>query len=113
MPTEPCTERRRTTRIPHEVRVIISGQDANGFSFAEETQTVSVSKYGASVRTAYTLALGQEISLRTKDKNRVGQFEVVWMGKPGTPREGLVGLEWLQPRRFWGVEFPPEDWESN
>jgi len=106
-------ERRRRGRIPHKTRVILSGVDADGFSFAEETETVTVSKEGSSVRTCYNLALGQEISLRTTDKNRVGQFQVVWRGQAGTPSDGKVGLEWLEPRRFWGMDFLPEDWGSD
>jgi PilZ domain-containing protein len=105
-------KQRRTTRLPLKVRVVLSGKDTHGFVFGEETETVMVSKHGAAVRTSYTLPDGSEVSLRIKDKNRVGQFEVTWIGKAGTPSEGLVGLEWLAARRFWGIELPPEDWDS-
>ena len=111
MPTDQQSERRRTSRIPHKTRIVLSGLDADGFNFAEETETVTIGKQGSSVRTSYKLAMGQEVSVRTKEKNRVGQFQVVWLGKAGTPDEGRVGLEWVEPHRFWGVEFPPEDWE--
>ena len=110
MSTEQTPDRRRTSRIPHRARIILSAVDADGFSFAEETETVMVGKHGMSARTSYNLALGQEVSVRTKDKNRVGQFKVVFLGTAGTANEGLVGLEWLEARRFWGIEFPPEDW---
>ena len=113
MPTESGSERRRSSRLPFKARVILSGKDAEGFSFAEETETASVSKHGALLRTSYSLKLGQELSVRTKEKDRVGQFQVVWMGKANTPEEGLIGLEWLDARRFWGVEFQPEDWEGH
>jgi hypothetical protein len=112
MPTDETSERRRRGRVPHKARIILSGLDANGFNFAEETETVTVSKNGLSVRTSYKLNLGQEISVRTKDKNRVAQFEVVWIGQPNSPNEGRVGLEWVELHRFWGVEFPPDDWET-
>jgi hypothetical protein len=107
---EDTPNRRRNGRVPHRARIILSGVDADGFNFAEETETVTVSKNGLSVRTSYQLALGQELSVRTKDKNRVAQFQVVWMGQPNTPRDGSVGLEWVELRRFWNVEFAPEDW---
>jgi hypothetical protein len=113
MPTEETPNRRRTGRIPHTARIILGGLDADGFNFAEETETVTVSKHGLSVRTSYHLNLGQELSVRTKDKNRVAQFEVVWVGQPNTASEGRVGLEWVEPHRFWGIEFPPEDWEND
>ncbi len=111
MPPDASTERRRATRIPHRTRIILSGTDVDGFNFAEETETVCVSKNGLSVRTSYTVPLGQEISVRTKDKNRVAQFQVVWVGKPETPGDGRLGMEWVEPSRFWGLQFPAEDWE--
>jgi hypothetical protein len=107
------SERRRTGRVPHRTRIILSGMDADGFNFAEETETLTVSKHGLSARTSYALALGQEISIRTKDKNRVAQFEVVWVGQPNTSSDGRVGMEWVEPHRFWGVEFPSDNWESD
>jgi PilZ domain-containing protein len=113
MPAKTSPERRRRSRFPHKVRVILSGTSADGFNFAEETDTVSVSKHGASVRTSYQLRLGQDVSLRIKENNRVAQFLVVWLGEPSTPSEGKAGLEWVDPRRFWGIEFPPEDWEKD
>jgi len=113
MPTERGPERRRAGRIPHKARVILSGADADGFNFAEETDTIEVSKHGLCTRTSYRLKLGDELSVRTKDKNRVAQFEVVWIGAEGTPNEGLIGVEWVELSRFWGVEFPPEDWEPD
>ncbi len=112
MPTDPVSERRRMGRVPHAARIVLSGVDADGFNFAEETETVSVSKNGLAVRTSYSLALGQELSIRTKDKNRVAQFQVVWVGKPNSPCEGRVGMEWVEPRRFWGIQFPADDWEK-
>ena len=112
MPTDYAPERRRTSRVRHRTRIALSGKDADGFSFAAETETITISKHGAALRTAYHLALGQEVSVRTKARDRVGQFQVVWIGEAGTPDEGRIGVEWLDARRFWGVEFPPEDWRS-
>jgi hypothetical protein len=112
MPTEETSKRRRSSRISHQARIVLSGVDADGFNFAEETETLTISKHGLSVRTSYHLNLGQELSVRTRDKNRVAQFEVAWVGQAGTPNEGRIGLEWVELHRFWGIEFPPEDWEN-
>ncbi len=113
MPTESPSEHRRTTRILLRIPITLSGANADGSNFSEDTETVSVSKHGTAVRTRQRLTLGHEASVRTKNKNRAGQFEVVWIGKPGTESEGLVGLEWLEARRFWGLEFPPDDWSGD
>ena len=112
MATQQYAERRRWTRGPHKLRIILSGVDADGFNFAEETETTVVSKEGAAVRTAYNLKLGQEVSVCTKENSRVGQFQVVWLGAKGTAGEGKVGIEWVEPRCFWGIDFAPEDWAS-
>lgn len=113
MATDPKPERRRKSRVAHKSRLILSGVDAEGYNFAEDTETVTVSKNGAAVRTSYLLALGQELSVRMKESNRVGHFQVVWLGQEGTPSEGRIGLEWVAIKRFWGIEFPPEDWEGD
>ena len=112
MPTDQQPERRRKSRVPYKTRVVISGLDAEGFNFAEETETVMVSTNGAAVRTSYVLAIGQEISVRIAETKHSGQFQVVWLGKTGSLSEGKVGLEWLESKRFWDVEIPPEDWED-
>ena len=113
MPAESTPERRRLGRVPHHARIILSGTDADGFNFAEETETLSVSKQGLSARTSYNLAIGQELSIRTKDRNRVAKFQIVWAGNPETPSHGRVGLEWVEPSRFWGIQFPSDDWEKD
>ena len=113
MPAQPEPERRRRARIPHHTRIVLSGVDSDGFNFAEETETVTVSKFGLSVRTSYNLPIGQELSVRTREKNRVAQFQVVWAGKPGTPGDGRIGLEWVEPQQFWGIQFPADDWEKD
>ncbi len=109
MSPEQLIERRRATRIPYRVRVIRSGQDMDGSSFSEKTETITVGKQGASLRTKHQLTLEQEVALTLKVRKHVGQFEVVWGGIPGTPEEGLVGWAWLRVRGFWGVGFPLRD----
>ena len=54
--------------------------------------------------------MGQTLTVHTLDRGHTGQFQVVWIGQPGTPEAGQIGIEWLDARRFWGIEFPPEDW---
>ena len=112
MPAPSDAERRRQSRVPHRARIVLSGVDSEGFNFAEETETVTISKSGISARTTYNLSVGQEVSVRTKDKGQVAQFQIVWAGRPGTPSDGRVGMEWVEPYRFWGIQFPADDWEK-
>ena len=81
-----------------------------GIEFSEETETICISKFGASLKTTHEFAMGQTLTVYTLDHGHTGQFQVVWMGQPGTPEAGQIGIEWLDARRFWGIEFPPEDW---
>jgi hypothetical protein len=92
--------------------VKISGVDPAGNAFSEETDTISISKFGACLRTAHTYTLGQILTIHTLNLGHTGQFQVVWMGQPGTRDAGQIGIEWVDARRFWGIEFPPEDWSG-
>ena len=110
MPGEPALQQRRSSRLQFGCRVKVTGLDPDGNEFGEETETVSISKFGASLRTTRPYALGQIITVRTKDRGTVGQFQVVWVGQQDSLQAGSIGIELLDARRFWGIEFPPEDW---
>ncbi len=110
MATESYPQQRRSSRLQFRCRVKINGVDAEGNKFSEETETICISKFGASLRTTHPYALDQTLTVYTLDQGHTGQFQVVWMGQPGTREEGQIGVEWVDARRFWGIEFPPEDW---
>jgi hypothetical protein len=54
--------------------------------------------------------MGQVLSIYTVDRGHTGLFQVVWIGRDGTREAGRIGVEWANTHRFWGIEFPPEDW---
>ena len=107
-PTYPY--QRRSSRLQFRCRVKVSAIDSEGNIFSEETETISISKFGASLKTAGHFTMGQILSVNTLDRGRTGHFQVVWMGQTGTREAGQVGIEWVDARTFWGIEFPPEDW---
>jgi hypothetical protein len=90
--------------------VKISGVDAEENRFSEETETVCISKFGAALKTARPYGMGQIITVQPVDLGHTGQFQVVWIGQPGTREADQIGIEWVDARSFWGIEFPPEDW---
>jgi hypothetical protein len=110
MATQSHPQQRRSSRLQFRCRVKISGVDPQGNNFSEEAETICISKFGASLRTTHQYAMGQALSVDALDQGHTGQFQVVWMGQPGTREEGQIGIEWIEARRFWGIEFPPEDW---
>ena len=107
---QPNANRRRSSRLQFRCRVRIRAINPQGNIFSEETETICISKFGAALKTAYPFTMGQILSVHTLKHDHVGQFQVVWLGKPGTREAGQIGIEWLDARRFWGIEFPPEDW---
>ena len=108
----PFAQKRRSSRLEFPCRVKITGVDRNGTPFSEETETVCISRYGASLKTNRNYALGQTITVQTLEHGHSGQFRVVWMSPRGARPINEIGIEWIDAHRFWGIEFPPEDWSQ-
>jgi len=106
-------QQRRSTRLQFRCPVEVRAADSERETPGEETETVSISKFGAALRASRPYTLGQVVSVRTKKHGHVGLFEVVWVGRPGTSEAGQIGIELLDARRFWGIEFPPDDWSDS
>jgi hypothetical protein len=95
------SERRSFLAVP----VRVSGTDAHGRSFRHVVCTLDLSARGARITSLQTLAMnvGQELLLEHQ-RDRV-RFEVVWIGEPGTSRQGQIGLRTLEPgKKFAAVE---------
>src|SRR5579862_3788263 len=90
--TQPYPVQRRSSRLLFRCRVKLRAIDAAGNIFTEDTETTSVSKHGASLKTVNQFKIGQILSIRTLDRDQVGQFQVVWVGDAGTPGEGQIGV---------------------
>jgi hypothetical protein len=110
MATQPDLQKRRSSRLQFRCRVKIIGIDREGITFSEETVTTTISKFGACLETKRPYSLGQTLTVQTLDRGHTGQFQIVWLGQAGTREAGQIGIEWFDARRFWGIEFPPEDW---
>ena len=102
--------KRRHKRIPAALPVRLWGMDANGRPFIEVSTTENVSRSGALLSSIPTkLAEGDIIGLRCNERKY--QFRVVWTGKKGTPDEGRLGLQSLEPGKWiWdGLRLPVDD----
>ncbi len=97
---------RRSARLFLSVPVNISGKFLDGKTFQEDTQIVTVSKYGAKVKTQLALKVGMQVKVQPKQRKESAVFRVVWVGREGTPRAGEVGLEYVQVSNLLGVNFP-------
>ncbi|MCI0402500.1 MAG: hypothetical protein L0212_03130, partial [Acidobacteria bacterium] len=96
----------REPRIPMQLRVELHGLGPSG-PFQENAYTVNVSRSGARlVGSRYSQHPGDTVELRRgKDKAR---FQVIWVGEPGTPVHGQVGVRSLEPaKNIWSAPLPP------
>ena len=85
----------------------VSGQKSDGSHVSGAAETILVNRHGARIRSSVPLEPRMEVRLAmlAPYKWRVGQ--VVWADS----HEREYGIELHRPENFWGIYFPPEDWE--
>ena len=98
---------RRSTRVNVGVPVRVSGTLPGNKSFSEDTSVLTISKYGAKIKTQLPLSVGMQVKIQALRSRKVAFFRVVWIGRQGTPRAGEVGLEYVgELGSVFGVSFP-------
>jgi hypothetical protein len=108
MPQVSGTERgRRSSRVLVSLPLAVSGQKSDGSHVSGSAETILVNRHGARIRSTVPLEPRMEVrvAMLAPYKWRVGQ--VVWADS----REREYGIELHRPENFWGIYFPPEDWE--
>jgi hypothetical protein len=99
---------RRSSRIPKEVAILLTGSDMDGKGFSEMTKTVLLSRHGAGIISTYKLSAEQEIIIRYLDTNKEALVRVV--GRIGSEGEIYTyGVAFVDPSNidFWGIDFAP------
>jgi hypothetical protein len=99
---------RRSSRIPKELSILLTGSDMEGRGFSEMTKTVLLSRHGAGIVSTYKLYAEQEIIIRYLDTNREAVVRVV--GQIGSEGEAYTyGVAFVDPSNidFWGIDFAP------
>jgi hypothetical protein len=99
---------RRSTRIPKEIAILLTGSDLDGKGFSEMTKTVLLSRHGAGIISTYKLSAEQEIIVRYLDTNKEAVVRVV--GRIGSEGEIYTyGVAFVDPTmiNFWGIDFAP------
>jgi len=100
---------RRSARVNIGCPVRISGTLWNNVPFAEDTQIITVSKFGAKLKTNNRLRVGMQLKVRPLRGTASGVFKVVWVGLEGTPRAGEVGVEYSREiASVLGITFPEQ-----
>jgi len=106
----PWATKRRSSRVTLDIPVEVYGQDPDGRIFHEKTRTMVVSAHGALFPMATAVAPEQMIVLVCTATRQEMYCRVTFY--QDTAKGGAqVGVEFVTPSpRFWGVVFPPEDW---
>lgn len=98
---------RRSTRINLGCAIRLSGTLPNRGPFDVDAQIVTLSKFGAKVKTGIPLKVGMQVRIQPVRGEKSGVFKVVWVGREGTPRAGEVGVEYPQEvANILGINFP-------
>jgi hypothetical protein len=102
--------RRRSQRVLMQVAVRIRGEDTQGASVEEETETLAINAHGALVLLKARFTSGSKVLLQHKRTQEEQECHVAFLG-PVRSGKAEIGLEFSSPRpAFWRVAFPPEDW---
>jgi len=102
--------RRRSQRVLMQIAVQVSGNDAHGRYFREETDTLAINAHGALVLLHARITSGSVLKLQHNRTKEEQECHVVFLG-PVRGEKAEIGLEFAAPRpQFWRVTFPPEDW---
>lgn len=99
---------RRSSRIPKELVILVTGSDMEGKGFSEMTKTVLLSRHGAGIKSTFKLYPEQEIIIRYLDTNKEAIGRVV--GQIGNEGEThTYGVAFVDPNivDFWGIDFAP------
>jgi hypothetical protein len=100
---------RKRIRLKMVLGVRVIGHAASGNAFDELTHTLDIAREGVRLggMGGYGLQKGDIIEIRRR--TRRAQFRVKWVGEPGTPRTGHIGMEAIEiSPDFWGLEIPPD-----
>ncbi len=102
-------ELRRTDRVVIELPIVVSGTDAMGEAFLEQSVTLVLGRHGAKIALSRKLVPDQEINIRCLGTARESDARVV--GQIGEGPDGYYyGIELLDSEvELWDIEFPPAD----
>jgi hypothetical protein len=108
----PFSPGRRSSRVKIDMPVEVIGQTTAGNAFSEETRTTAVNAHGALLLLTTPNEINPSVALVNKKMNTKVQCRVVYRKKLEGGKTEL-GIEFVDPQpRFWGIAFPPEDWNS-
>ncbi len=104
---------RRSTRVNFVTPVILTGRDASGQLFREQTQTVIVNLHGCRLRTIHKVMVGMLFMLEFPEAGTAGEAVCVHVwDSPSGEAACEIALQLVKPQNLWGIKDPPADWEE-
>jgi hypothetical protein len=104
--------KRREPRKEIRVPVRIFGTDSSGQIFSEKVFTVDVSQQGVQLGGVQAQPNVDEVVGVTYGQTKA-HFRVKWVGPPGTPKAGFIGLLNLSPEKsLWDFPLPPPSFDA-
>lgn len=103
---------RRSLRLWMSIPVSVSGKNADGKNFREDTEPVVVNRHGGLLFLYQPVKVGTNVTLTNRVTNEEQACRVASLRRASD--KGMhVGIEFLlSSPSFWGVEFPPDNWPA-
>jgi hypothetical protein len=94
---------RRSPRKVASIAVRLSSEKLGG-AWEENTETVLLSRYGASVRCNHPAKPGETIHVMRADTGQIAEARIAWQRPLG--RDDIrIGVEFLGCENFWGIDW--------
>lgn len=104
---------RRSLRLWMSIPVRASSKNADGKNFSEDTETIVINAHGGLLFLHQPVKIRVDMLLTNLATKEEQACRVVTL-RDSSDKGMRVGIEFLLPNpRFWGVEFPPDDWPAD
>ena len=104
---------RRSTRVLVHIPLIVSGVNSHGQTVTAAGETEIVNKHGAKIRVLEWLEKGMRLQVTLPTRKMSRSATVVWVDeRDRTEAELEFGVELESAENFWGIYFPPDDWQE-
>lgn len=106
-------KQRRSTRVLVNIPLIVSGVNSRGQTVTAAGETEVVNKHGAKIRVLEWLEKGMRLQVTLPTRKLTRSATVVWVDEHDrTEAELEFGVELESAENFWGIYFPPDDWQE-
>lgn len=105
------SKKRRSSRVAISIEVTVFAQSPDHRVFGEVTRTASVSAHGALITLKTDVDPQKPVLMVNKKTGAESQCRISHR-KEIEDKQLEIGLEFVTPLpKFWGINFPPEDWD--